>query len=711
MSASPVLHLDVESRSTVELPSRGSYVYWENPVTEVTIACYAANDNDVGVWRRGEPVPDVIRQAANDNWPLFGHNANFERLALRHDLTPRCGWPEFKLENFRCTAAMAAAMALPRSLDGASRALGLDVQKDEEGRRLMLRMCKPRRVLPDGTIIWWDDEERMRRLIAYCKNDVIVERELTKRLRPLIPSEQAIWLLDAQINDRGVAIDVENVQAARALVGDALDELNTELAALTKHKVTEVTQTALLTGWLADRGVDLTVVDKKATKKAVEELQAELSAQAEPEPKELPIVTRLSIDKATLRRAAADESLDKTTKRVIEIRQAGARSSTAKLTSMLDRVCDDGRVRENLLYCAASTGRWGGKGVQLQNLFRPTIPWQAIKGLFEVMRSRELEWLKLFARDKQGKPVELLEAIASCLRSFVVAEAGCELTFGDYSNIEGRVLAWLAGAESKLDAFRAFDAGLGPDLYLLAAAAIYGVPVSTLNSDSPERLVGKVGELALGFQGGLVAFQSMAALYDVIVPDDQADAIKRGWRSAPMNVPITQFWRDLEDAAFAAVLNPEQPYWAGEHIAFLCRKGVLWMQLPAVGDDGEHRRLAYVSPGIKLAMMPWGEEREVVHFMGVNPVTKQWSQQKLYGGLLAENATQATARDVMAAAMRRMAALGWPIVLTIHDEIMVEATIGLISTDDFRAEMVRPEPWMAGLPVTCDIKQGLRFRK
>ena len=228
------LHLDVESRSTVDLLKSGAYAYWEHKDTDTICAAFCVDDEPMQTWRQGQGVPDLILQAANENWIVYAHNAGFEHLSIDHSLSARHGWPTFEPSQYRCTAAMAAAMALPRALAGAASALGLEVQKDAVGRRLMLQMCKPRRVDASG-IVWWDDDERMDRLVAYCKTDVEVERGLTKRLRALIPAEQELWFLDQKINTRGVRIDVPAIKAAQKLIAEATLEANKELGRLTKY--------------------------------------------------------------------------------------------------------------------------------------------------------------------------------------------------------------------------------------------------------------------------------------------------------------------------------------------------------------------------------------------------------------------------------------------------------------------------------------------
>jgi hypothetical protein len=709
--ARPILHIDVESRSTANLPKTGAPAYWQHPTTDVILASFCKDDEPMQRWRRGYPVPALIVQAIAEGWLIYAHNAGFEWWAWICCLGPRYGWPVPDPRNLRCTAAMAAAMALPRSLDGAASALGLKHQKDGSGYRLMMQMCRPRSI-KDGVITWWEDEDKMLRLAAYCDDDVEAERELGLRVRVLSDIEQELWFLDREMNDTGVHIDIPMIKAARLLAAEAIDELNAELRKLTGGRVKSVTAASDLAMWLDERGVDLEMEDKKATRAARDAEEARVAAGPDIERQEIAPVMRLSVDKLRIKNALK-VTHEPVLRRVLEIRQEAARSSVAKLTSFLEHAGPDGVVRENVMFCGAGTGRWAAKGVQLHNLVRPMLDYAVVRGALAVMQLPDaMKRLRLL-----GSPIDL---IAQCMRSMIIAGPGEELVFGDYANIEGRVLAWLAGEEWKLQAFRDYDAGTGPNLYLLAASKMFGIDLATLTKDSPEYQPGKVGELAFGFGGGVGAYQAMAAAYGVEIADELAEELKLAWRDEHRNV--VRFWHELEDAAMQAVRYQGAPVWAGEiqrgenprragKIGFLSRQGVLWMQLPS------GRRLSYIQPAIREKTMPWKDAqgndvvRDVVMFMGQNPVTKRWEAQAAYGGLWAENATQATARDVMARAMVRMKERGWRLLLTVHDEIIAKAKIGALLLEEFLAEMTRDQDWFAGLPLTATGHAGPRYRK
>lgn len=649
------LHIDVESRAVVDLRKTGVHVYWEDPHTDLWVVCYSVDDDEVLRWFPGDPVPELVAQAVKDRWLVFGHNVNFERLAWESRLGPKYQWPIPRREDLRCTAAMAAAMALPRDLGGAAMAMGLDENKDQAGKRLMLSMAKPRR-MENGVPYWWDVPERLERLAAYCEQDVRTERALTKKLRPLSDKEQKVFLLDMAINDRGVRIDAKSVAAAQAIVKTSLDQLDREIGVLTRNVVTRASQASRLAEWLTAQGLDVESVDKASV------------------------------------RAALESVTDPTLRRVLEIRQEAAKSSTAKLEAMRLRMSPDGRARENLLYHGAGTGRWSGKGIQLQNLPRPSLSQDQIEVVFQALPAKDPAWLELW-----GSP---LQVVSDSLRGMIWAAEGHEFVMADFSAIEGRVLAWLAGEAWKLDAYRAYDAGAGPDLYKLAASSIYGRPVDEITKD--ERQIGKTAELALGYCGGKGAFMAMAASYGIEVSEERAEEIKVAWREA--NPAIQGFWYGLDDAAMQAVREPGKTFRCGP-VQYAVSGNILWCRLPS------GRLLSYVDPKLREVETPWGAKRLAVTYMGVNSVTRKWERCKAYGGLYAENITQAVARDIMAEAMLRVEARGWPVVLTVHDEVVSEVPVGAATAEEYEAELCRGAAWAEGLPLAAEGCVSKRYRK
>lgn len=666
-----VCYLDFETRSGADLKEVGAHLHVTHPWAGIWCIGYAFDDEPVDVVRPESSGLFLYRVLKENRTVFIAHNAQFE-WQVWNEILVLYGFPAMPIERFRCTMAAGYAMALPGSLDDMSAALGIAEGKDQAGSRLAGQMAKPReiiRVPVEGvgevdTPAWWDTPEKRARLEAYCKQDVVVEREVYKRLRPLPEQEQRLWCLDAKINDRGIFVDEPAAKTALAIVQREQVEENAKIWHLTNGEINGPSEVKRMTEWIRARGVDIPSLAKQDV-----------------------------ID------TLATQDLPPLVREVIEIRQTFAKTSTAKVEKMLSNRGKDGRLRGLLQYHAANTGRWGGRRIQPHNLPRPAIEQREIEDILAALSSMSAEKAHAYIRVFHGPP---LARVADCLRGLLCAEPGKVLTAGDFANIEGRVLAWLAGETWKLDAFRAFDAGTGPDLYLVAAARIYHKPVDSLNKKSPERQIGKVAELALGYQGGVGAFQSMAKNYGLKVSDTEADEIKKAWRYAHPHTK--QYWYDVEAAAVQAIENPGLVFKAGAgHAAVRFRVvgSFLWCALPS------GRALCYPYPSLEEYESEWGPKKEIRYkSTGLN---YQWGQTNTYGGSLVENITQAVARDVLAEAIVRLDAAGWPIVLHVHDEIVAETQPG--GLPGYLDLMKQIPAWAVGLPIAVEGWQGIHYRK
>ncbi len=375
---------------------------------------------------------------------------------------------------------------------------------------------------------------------------------------------------------------------------------------------------------------------------------------------------------------------------VLLLRQEAAKTSTAKLQAMIKGASAGGRMRGLFQFHGAGTGRWAGRRVQLQNLPRPKLKQDEIDEAFEMLSLPNAAEL---ITKKQGSP---LSVISDCVRGFLRARPGFKFIAADFSAIEARVLAWLAGEERVLDIFRTTG-----KIYEHAAAGIYQKPMSEITKD--ERQIGKVAVLALGYGGGKGAFKTMARGYGVDVGDEQADNIKNAWRAA--NPHIVRYWYELNDAAMLAFVSPGKHAAGhpGRQVTFLKNGSFLWCRLPS------GRVLCYPYPKIESVETPWGEMKDALTYMSVNSVTKNWERTKTYGGKLAENITQAVSADLLREAMFRLEEKNYPIVMHIHDEVVCEVKSGNIKEVE---EILAEAPtWAKDLPMAAEGWEGLRFRK
>jgi len=650
---------DIESRSELRLDRVGAHKYARHPSTTILCVGYAIDNQPVQFWLPGDPAPPEFTEVAqNPNWLLCSHNAQFEIALLRHILRPRHGWPRIPLARFRCTMAMGLALALPGKLELAAEALELLNQKDKTGRRLMLMMAKPRRPHKDedpNKIYWFDDEGRLQRLYEYCQQDVEIERELHAQLQQLSLQELRFWQLDCIINVRGFHFDCDLALAARKIAQALGPEINAELAHLTDGAVTSIHQVAKLKDWLAAQGI-----------------------------------TAKALDKAAIEELFGSEELPAAVRRALELRQGGAQAAARKIDAFLARCDSDGRIRGALRYHGASTGRWAGNGVQPQNLKRPLV--EGNDAAVAAIATGDLAHVKKL----YPQPLAIIGDIS---RSLITAAPGHILIGADFSSVESRVLAWIAGEEWKLDSYRRYDATQDPrdEPYCATACKIFGVPGGTYDKNSPERKVGKTCDLAFGYQGGLNAWRKFE-------PDRFSDAeveqFKTEWRTA--HPAIKKFWFNIDRATWQAVREREKVIRCGR-LLIKCTGMFLFIKLPS------GRKLAYPYPRIEIEDL----QHEVVVFKDAS--AGQWRDCRggngAYGGLWTENIVSGISRDLLAAALLRLEHAGYRIVLHVHDEAICEVPIGFGSTDEFTRLMITLPRWALGLPIAAKGWSGSRFTK
>ena len=633
------LSIDLETYSDQPLAKTGVYRYVESPDFEILLFAYSVDGGSVQQidLACGEKIPPAILAALEDDKVIkWAFNANFERICLSRFL----GYPTgdyLEPDSWRCSMVWAAYMGLPLSLEGAGAVLGLEKQKLAEGKDLIKYFCQPcaptksnglrTRNLPKHAPDKWLTFKK------YNIRDVETEMSIQARLLKY-PVPDSVWEeyhLDQEINDRGVGLDMELVRQAIQMDGRSRSELTQAMKELTSldnpNSVQQMKQ------WLADNGVETDTLGKKAV--------AELLKTA---PQQL--------------------------QKVLTLRQQLAKSSVKKYQAMETAVCADGRARGMFqFYGANRTGRWAGRIIQMQNL-----PQNHLDDLSEargLVRAGGFDALEMLYED-------VPDTLSQLIRTAFVPQEDRKFIVADFSAIEARVIAWLAGEKWRQDVFAE-----GKDIYCASASQMFGVPVEKHGVNGHLRQKGKIAELALGYGGSVGALKAMGAL-EMGLSEDELPSLVSAWRQA--NPKIVQFWWAVDRAVMDAVTRKTTTKTHG--IIFSARNGMLFITLPS------GRSLAYVKPKI-------GENRfggDCITYEGIGG-TKKWERIDSYGPKFVENIVQATSRDILCYAMKTLRCCS--IVMHIHDEVVIEADRRM-SLQAVCDQMGRTPPWANGLQLRAD---------
>lgn len=668
-------------------------------------------------------------RAILEGYLFVAHNAFFERCIYTNVLVKRYGWPPIPARQYRCTAAKAAACALPRNLEGAGEAMKLRVQKDKRGYVAMMATCKPTkkwnawrklqekvaagaRITEKSRIKSLEPEPQVflepedapdtwQTLYTYCKIDVRTEEELDVVLPDLIPAEQEIWHLNQKLNWRGLRVDLPTVKKVIGIMEGEGKKKLTELDALTMGLVTKPGARKSILEFLALEGIELPDIRAK-----------------------------------TVEDTLGGFMLTETARRLLEIRKALSMTSTKKFYAFMHRAMhNDDRVRDILMYHGASTGRDTGTGLMPHNFPRGLIktskmkPYQTVENVVAL----DPDMLRLIYGDSLGV---LFSAI---LRNMILPSEGCELFVGDFSKIEVAVLWWLCDNKPGLKILR-----MGLDPYVYMAAKNLGMTYEEVKAGiSAEetwaldaRQLGKAQVLGNGFGMGADKFQDTAWIqYRLKLTKEQSKLAVRNYREANSRVP--EVWKEYEKAAIEAVKSGRWQK-AGK-CTFFVKNKFLWIQLPS------GRCLAYREPQVSWRVreyevkrkVPEGmkfsekdptfvyderdgcwfkiekkfSEQETLEFWAVNSKTKKWNLERTWGGTLTENIVQATARDLLMGGMIHLERAGYKVLLSVHDEAVCEKPIGEGSVEEFTQTMCAPPGWAKGLPLEADGWVGPRYRK
>lgn len=650
------LSIDLETYSSVDLGKSSVYRYVESPDFDILLFGYCVDGCPVQVvdLAQGEQIPpEIIDALSDERVHKWAFNANFERVCLsewlrrnsyplhnEHYSTPDdpcmgyldpVGW--------HCTMVWSAYLGLPLSLKDAGFALGLDKQKLTEGKDLIKYFCVPSK---DGTRhMPADAPEKWATFKAYNLRDVEAELAIQERLRNF-PVPDEVWEqyhLDQQINDRGIAVDMTLVRNAIAIDTQSREELTSKLQELTMLENPNSVQQ--MKDWLADNGLETETLSKKQV--------AELLKTA-PEPLQS----------------------------VLVLRQQLAKSSVKKYQAMEATVCADGRVRGCFQFYGARTGRWAGRNIQLQNLPQNKMP--------------DLEQARAIVRAGDYDGVRMLydstpDALSQLIRTAFVPRSGHTFFVADFSSIEARVIAWLAGEDWRQQVFAD-----GKDIYCASASQMFGVPVEKHGVNGHLRQKGKIAELALGYGGSVGALKAMGAL-EMGLQEEELKPLVDAWRTA--NPMIVKLWWAVDDAVMTAIRMKSSAETHG--IRFTCRSGMLFITLPS------GRQLSYVKPRI-------GENQfgnPAATYMGLS-AARQWDRLESYGPKFVENIVQAISRDVLCYAMQTLRCCS--IVAHVHDELIIEADPRM-SVEAVCEQMGRTPPWAPGLQLRADGYETIFYKK
>lgn len=673
----PHATMDFETRSPVDLKKAGAYKYAQDARTEIMCLVYRLpGDPSPRLWHPWQDdEPDDLLEWVAAGGLVEAHNAEFEYCIWNYVGHRRLGWPRISITQLRCSAAKAAALALPRNLEELGVALRLKVTKDMAGRRLMLRMSKPRKVRkgePPG-IYYHEEQNELDRLFQYCETDVVTEELASDKMVPLIPRNQKVFELTQRMNERGIYCDTELCKAAVRFAAEFKVELEKDLWELTDGQVKTAKQNAAILKFL-----------KSAGGLELPNLQAATVAQ-------------------TLKEVG--DFLDPIARRVLEIRQALAKSSITKYQSMLAMAGPDRRIRGTLLFHGASTGRYAGRGIQPQNYAKAKI--KDVHNVFELLRMGDYEFFKTVFPD-------VFTALSAGLRGMLCAAPGKILYAADFAAIEARVVLWLAGDDENLKEYYT-----GADPYKTMAALIYGVKYEDVTKD--QRELGKRAVLGCGFGMGVDKFFLTCETQGFPIPKKLAARAVKAYRQKYS--AVREFWYELERCAITAVKQPGTVHKIG-NLQWLYRGGYLFCQLPS------GRRLAYAQPTIERVTFKYEVEETIVIdgqevtrkkkvekekdqlcYWAVHPKTKKWSRERTYGGKLTENVVQATAADVMVDAMFRVENAGYPVIFTVHDEVICEAAESHGSLGEFEKLMSLVPKWADGLPIKVEGWRERRYKK
>ena len=663
--------IDFETRSEINIQKCGTWRYAMDKTTDVLCLAIGLQENQkttlVPFGKFNSPaIKHHISRLLEKDFVLVAHNSAFEYAVWNMILHRRYGWPKaLEPKHWDCTMARAAACNLPLSLDKVGLAIKLkNLKMTVVGQMAMYKLCKPMTAAQQEKQgkKFCDDPKVFKDLYAYCRQDVVAEMELDRVLPQLPLIERRTFEADLVMNRRGVKVDVLAAKNAMDFASQFTEEYNAELVELTNGAVEKATRVAAMKKWLISAGVEAWKVE--------------------------------SLDKVNVTSLLEDKEVPEKAKEVLRLRRKVGKSSTAKYKAIVSSAGYKDRIRGTLQYHAAGTGRWGGRILQPQNLPQGTLDEVQTGLAIKIMRR---DCLEVFRNNFENP----MEALSSCIRGMIIPEEGKDFLVADYASIEARVLLWLADDAFALNKYR-----MGVDIYKDMARAIYGKS-RDYTVKKEERDLGKRAILGCGYGMGWKKFKITCANYGSPISDELAQLTVKTYRAKYKSV--VQMWYAQERTAIKAIQNLGSMFECGK-ISWSYDGNFLMCHLPA------GRCLRYYKPAIREITTEWGSVKPEIHFMGEDSVSHKFQEKKTYGGSIVENITQAIARDIMVNAILLCEERGYPIVLTVHDELVAEVPAisdsGEGKTLEGFIETICDLPnWAKGCPITAEGWRGKRYRK
>ncbi|MCH8821311.1 hypothetical protein IID23_02185 [Patescibacteria group bacterium] len=657
------IDIDFETRSAAKIKDVGAWKYSEHETTELLIMRGSIDGGPTKRWLIGDPPPKKLFRLLKEGYIVRAHNSMFEYSIWNNVCVPKLGWPKLSICKFYCTQAIGCAMNFQPALEDMGEQMHLPITKDKEGKALIGFFSIPSNKRDQMWNEPKDNWDRFLRFDEYCDIDVKTQQGIAEFALPLKKFEHQIFLLTEKMNQRGLPIDIPMVTGAIDLIEKFIKEADKRARKITKKEVITLSQRDKVKNWLCTNGCPMP-----------------------------------DMQKMTIERTLKKKGIPNRCREILRLRYLASKTSTAKYYKALEMTDKKGRCHDFIKYHIASTGRWGGRGLQIHNFVRPEIElnkWADYDYMAELITNREQGLIEILYGD-------VMNTLASAARSMIKAPEGKKFIAADYAQIEARIAFWFAGETKALLMFKR-----GIDIYCDMASDVFGRKIT--KADEYERFIGKQCILGLGFQMGAPKFKSsLYDNFDTVVDLNFAKSAVSLYRKKWYKVPA--LWKESNKSAINAVNNPGTYFdCANGKIKFFYDEDIdfLLCKLPS------GRCLYYFEPEVHSSSSPWNEEQLVpkLTFMGYDADKRKWVRQHTYGGRLVENYTQAAARDIMCYGMLTAEQAGYYQLFTVHDESVSEVDKDFGSVKKYEELLCKLPKWAEEIPIVAEGWEGIRYRK